>query len=532
MKRLNGQEKEKLVDFRKITSIIQKNFIVLSRDRTRLVALSMFPMIMILIFGFTSGNSPKYIPTAAVMYDNSPLAETVLQAFGGSQILSITNMVSTEGEGKQLLDTGKVKVLIEIPPGMQQSIDSGVPAVITVMVDESDSSVAATARGAISAISASLSRQLGVGKVVSFQQSVSAASQQLQSDIAATAGFGSQFSLVISNTGSAASSISTVANSLSAGATALENSLTYPVLNSFGSNNSRTALVEPPGYSTTKALIAAQRGQAALLQAAAAKVRAAGSYASIGKQMVDTAADYETYQSTVTKPTNAISQFASYDANTLVTPLTYAEKPAYGTGRRVIDFLIPAIIALTIFQGAVMGMGRAIAGEKREGSLTRVFLTPTSNVTIILGTATFYVLFELFRSTAMMLLAVNIFKINIEGSLLALGIIMIIYAAVSTAIGLFLSSLVKSEQQYMGVSMLVGMPTIFLSGAFLPVQAMPQALQKIAAFLPITYGADALRGIMIKGLPLVAVIKDLLVLLLFLVVVMGAVFVTFKREIE
>jgi ABC-2 type transport system permease protein len=109
---------------------------------------------------------------------------------------------------------------------------------------------------------------------------------------------------------------------------------------------------------------------------------------------------------------------------------------------------------------------------------------------------------------------------------------MIIFAAVSTSIGLFFSSLVKSEQQFMAVSMLVSMPSIFLSGAFLPVQAMPVALQKIAAFLPITYAADAFRGIMIKGLPLAAISQDIAILLLFLAVMLGAVFITFRRDIE
>jgi len=54
---------------------------------------------------------------------------------------------------------------------------------------------------------------------------------------------------------------------------------------------------------------------------------------------------------------------------------------------------------MTLFQGAVMGMGRAVAGEKREGSLTRVFLTPTSNITIITGTLLFYIIFEMIRAS-------------------------------------------------------------------------------------------------------------------------------------
>ena len=176
-----GVPKEKLIDLAKIIGIIQKNFIVISRDRTRLIPLTMFPIIMILIFGFTSGNSPKHVPTAVVAYDNSPISEKVIQALGSNEVFSITKMVSTEGEAKQMLDDGKVKVIVSIPPNLQQSIDGGGKAVIKLMVDESDSSVAQSVRGAMSAVTASLSHDMSIEKIVSFQQSVAVASKKLES---------------------------------------------------------------------------------------------------------------------------------------------------------------------------------------------------------------------------------------------------------------------------------------------------------------------------------------------------------------
>ena len=250
------------------------------------------------------------------------------------------------------------------------------------------------------------------------------------------------------------------------------------------------------------------------------------------KEQEEQSSNYHVQQANVVAPMATLSSFTTYNPLLLQRPIVYEDKPAYGAGKRDIDFIIPAIIAITIFQGAVMGMGRSVAGEKREGSLTRVFLTPTSNATIILGTLLFYVLFEIFRSSFLILIAVSLFHIKIEGSLLALFVIVSIYAAVSTGIGMFLSSLVSSEQQYMGVSMLVSMPTIFLAGAFFPVQAMPKALQAIAVVLPVTYAAEALRGIMIKGFSLATVSVPTIVLCLFLALSLGGCFMVFKREID
>ena len=529
--------REKLIDVGKILSIIQKNFIVISRDRARLIPLTMFPIIMILIFGFTSGNSPKHVPTAVVAYDTSPLAENVLRALSSNEVFSITKMVSTEGEAKQLLDHGKVKVIVSIPPNLQQSIDTNGKAVIKLMVDESDSSVAQSVRGAMGKVVASLSRQLGVEKIVSFQQSVGVASKKLESGSGSSA---ETFSLIIARAESATGLLGKADDGLTTMASGLENSLVYPKAgnfrpfrtNSSTASENQTFLLAAPGYTSTKGQIATLRQDSELVQAAKADVEEAKTAADSGKSSADAGNSYEEHRNNVELPAQAIDEFTGYSSDALVEPIAYEEKPAYGVGRRVIDFLIPAIIALTIFQGAVMGMGRAIAGEKRDGSLTRVFLTPTSNVTIILGTLLFYVIFEVFRSTFMMLFAMNIFHISVQGSLFAVFVVIVIYAAVCTSIGMFFSSLVKSEQQYLGLSMLVSMPTVFLSGAFLPIQAMPQFLQRLAAFLPVTYAADALRGVMIKGLSITTVFFDLLVLLLFLAVTLSAVFVTFKRDIE
>ena len=122
--------------------------------------------------------------------------------------------------------------------------------------------------------------------------------------------------------------------------------------------------------------------------------------------------------------------------------------------------------------------------------------------------------------------------IKIEGSMLTIGVILVIYAAVSTAIGMIFSSAVKTEQQYFALAILVTLPTVFLSGVFFPLQAMPKIFQTIAAFLPITYAAEALRGVMIKGFSILLVAYPIFILLVFLAVAIGSVFLVFKRDVE
>jgi ABC-2 type transport system permease protein len=142
------------------------------------------------------------------------------------------------------------------------------------------------------------------------------------------------------------------------------------------------------------------------------------------------------------------------------------------------------------------------------------------------------VLFELVRASFLIIFSVVVFNIKIQGSLLLIALILAIYIIVSTTIGMIISSIVKTEQQFQAIAMLVSLPTMFLSGVFFPLQAMPKIMQSIANFLPITYAADALRGVMVKALPIQMISYPLSILLLFLVIFVTCVVLVFKRDIE
>jgi ABC transporter DrrB family efflux protein len=211
--------------------------------------------------------------------------------------------------------------------------------------------------------------------------------------------------------------------------------------------------------------------------------------------------------------------------------IVVSEIKPYGSGRKGLDFLIPSILALIVFQGAVMGMGRAIAGERKDGSLTRVFLTPTSNVTILSGTLLFYILFETVRSSLIVFIAMFIFGVFIKGSIFSIIFIIGIYAAGCTGMGMILSVMSKSQEQYMALAMLISMPTMFLAGVFLPIETMPAALQGVTRVLPVTYASDALRGIMIKGFGIGQMIPDVIFLIVFALFTLMLSVLMFKREL-
>lgn len=533
-RRTNGQ---RLLDFRKMVAIMRKNLTVILRDKTRLLPLLMFPVFMIVIFGYTTGTMPTHIPVAIIAYDHSPLSQQLQEAIAQNEAFAIRSVVSTESEGRKLLDSGEARVLIVIPADMQAIVDSGGQSAITVVVDESDSAIATTSRQVLASIITTFSDRLSEERISSLQRSVDRSAETLKSVALAHPEGYDEIEVHLS---SASDSVFAASALLASDRQALQGVLPLPGLfvpstlseDEYVVSAETMTLIESPAYLSSQSQLGLLSRAEGMLSDAATQL---GRAVKIAGKVADISVEQQRYQrkqELIEEPIRAIKVFTAYAPSDLLSPLIYEEKPAYGTGKHAVDFLIPAIIALTIFQGAVMGMGRAVAGEKREGSLTRVFLTPTSNATIILGTLLFYVIFELFRSTFLILFAVTLFHVKIEGSLLAIGFILIIYAGVSTGIGMILSSMVSTEQQYQGMSLLVGMPTIFLAGVFFPLEAMPRAFQILAGFLPVTYAAEALRDVMIKGFGIALILSPLFILTIFLAGTLSLLFMVFKRDIE
>jgi ABC-2 type transport system permease protein len=92
--------------------------------------------------------------------------------------------------------------------------------------------------------------------------------------------------------------------------------------------------------------------------------------------------------------------------------------------------------------------------------------------------------------------------------------------------------IVKTEAQFQGIALLISLPVLFLSGVFFPVQAMPKFLQAVAQVLPVTYAANALRSVMVKGFGINYILFDLGILMVFLVSLITLTILMFRRDIE
>ncbi len=537
---------EKVFDLKKILAIIRKNWMVLRADRTRLVFMFFFPLVMILLFGYTSGETPKHIPAAIVDYDNSLTSHSVITELNGNQLFSITRIVGTQDEGKRMIEEGQIKILFVIPSGFEDDIDSGRTATLSVIVDESDPTVAQITTASTEGFIQRLSAQMTARRIAALSLAAAGLEDTLRSGRQAVDGMptpsGEGEMRAIS--GSFLDSAYTAAQTDRSAAAAAER-----LGNTLGTIWDPNTLVwEYEHNITTRAafydIMTASDAQQPTLQQIALyggmrgtadrmASDAAAMYSSSKALFADAAAAAQVKAVSadiLDSATMQASNLASAAGSVPPEAIAFNQIEPYGFGRPGLDFLIPSMLALIVFQGASMGMGRAIAGERADGSLTRVFLTPTSNTTIIAGTLSFYMIFETVRSSLIVFAAVFLFGVTIKGSLLDIFVIITIYAAGATGIGMVLSVLTRSQEQYQATAAIITLPSMFLAGVFLPIETMPPALQGLTKVLPITYAADALRGIMIKGFGLGLVVPDIAFLAGFAIFTLALSVMLFKRE--
>ncbi len=198
---------------------------------------------------------------------------------------------------------------------------------------------------------------------------------------------------------------------------------------------------------------------------------------------------------------------------------------------KYIDFLVPAILGMTIMMSCMMGMGSTIAGERETGELARLFMTPTSVSTVIGGKIAAKLLIELVRALILIFMAVILFNVSIKGGFLQTFIVLVIGALCFVGFGIMLSARTQTQEDYAQVSLPFSMPMMFVSGVFYPIETMPWILQKLAYVFPLTYLNDAMRGIMLKGQTLGDVWLDLVVLLGFTVLFFVIGVKRFNRDV-
>ncbi len=197
---------------------------------------------------------------------------------------------------------------------------------------------------------------------------------------------------------------------------------------------------------------------------------------------------------------------------------------------KYIDFLTPAVIALTVFFGTVMSTGYAVAGEREDGTIVRILMTPVSRGAVILGKTMHQLILQLARAVILILAAIIIFGVTMNGSWFLVALILIIFTFGAVGMGIAISAKSEDMTSFQQISMLFTLPSMFATGVFFPLSSVPDWMRWIAYFIPLTYANDAMRIVMVKGQGFEAIMGDLIILSVFSVVIFTVAINFFRRE--
>jgi ABC-2 type transport system permease protein len=163
-------------------------------------------------------------------------------------------------------------------------------------------------------------------------------------------------------------------------------------------------------------------------------------------------------------------------------------------------FMLPGIMGLilTIITTTLMAMG--IVKEREIGTLEQIIVTPIKPFQLIIGKTIPFIILGFVDVFLVMGVMVFWFGIGIRGDFFYLIIASLIYVLSSLGLGLFISTISKTQQQAMMVAMFgILMPMNFLSGFAFPIENMPGWIQPITYLIPLRYYITILRGVILKG---------------------------------
>lgn len=192
---------------------------------------------------------------------------------------------------------------------------------------------------------------------------------------------------------------------------------------------------------------------------------------------------------------------------------------------------VPGIMGMIFILICAMMTSVSIVGEKENGTMNLLLVSPVRPVAIILGKLVPYFILSAAILSVILLLGYTVLGLPASWSIVNVVWVSGLYIILSLSIGLFVSTLVSTQLAALLISAVVFMlPVIMLSGMLFPIDNMPVALQYISAVVPARWYISAMRKLMVQHLPINYVAREVIVLAVMTVVIIIAAIKKFTKR--
>ena len=194
---------------------------------------------------------------------------------------------------------------------------------------------------------------------------------------------------------------------------------------------------------------------------------------------------------------------------------------------------VPAIMGMLLMLVCAMMTSISIVREKEKGTMELLLVSPVRPLMVIIAKAVPYLVLAFCILITILLMARYVLDVPLQGSVLWILFVSAIYILLALALGLLISNIAQTQLVALLMSaMVLLMPVIMLSGMIFPIESMPQVLQWIAAVVPPRYYIDAMRKLMIMGVGIGEVMKEVAVLSIMAAVLLAVSLKMFNTRLE
>jgi ABC-2 type transport system permease protein len=195
-------------------------------------------------------------------------------------------------------------------------------------------------------------------------------------------------------------------------------------------------------------------------------------------------------------------------------------------------FMVPALIGLILQVLTTMLTATAIVRERERGTIEQLIVTPIRSWELILGKIIPYILIAFFDTLEILVIGTLWFKVPIRGSLGLLLALSALFLVSSLGIGLFISTIARTQQEAMMLAWFTMLPSMFLSGFIYPLAAMPSWLRAISYGVPLRYYLVIIRSVVLKGTGAGRLTGEIAGLAVLGTVMMGAAALRFRKRLD
>jgi ABC-2 type transport system permease protein len=197
------------------------------------------------------------------------------------------------------------------------------------------------------------------------------------------------------------------------------------------------------------------------------------------------------------------------------------------------NFMVPGVLALILMIITMVLTSQAIVKEKEFGTLEQLIVTPITPRQLIIGKLAPFAMISVVIITIVLAASLLLFGLAVRGSLLVLYALSLLFMLSSLGLGLFVSTIARSQQQAMMISMFFFMmPMMILSGFVFPIESMPPLIQAVTRIFPLRYYFIIIRALFLKGVGLSELWRETVALAVIGVVVIAASVLRFRKRLE